>query len=85
MESENEENKVSSLDDLNEAQRNRLLQFIEQYGPVWRHQLGHMWWTGDDARAKDGALLRQIRNNFGPVWLTNLPDPRRVKNETPPQ
>lgn len=62
----------SKLSDLNEAQRARLLKFIKDHGPVWRHKLNNMWLTGDDARQVDGGLLRQIRNDFGPEWLYHL-------------
>lgn len=63
---------MASLDDLNEAQQVRLLEFAKARGPSWKSTLNAMWCNGKDATCRDGYLLRQIRNDFGPVWLHNL-------------
>jgi hypothetical protein len=34
--------------------------------------LKQAWATGRDERCRDGALLRQIRNEKGPRWLARL-------------
>jgi hypothetical protein len=57
---------------LTDEQRERLLKFKEQHGPHWKANLKDMWLRGTDASVPDGHLLRQIRNTYGPSWLTNL-------------
>ena len=69
-----DDEKPTSIQDLNEEQRQRLTEFAKKHGTLWRAELPTMWWTGDDARQPNGYLLRQIRNQFGPVWLANLKD-----------
>ncbi|MEQ6436288.1 hypothetical protein V8Z74_14840 [Comamonas sp. w2-DMI] len=45
--------------------------FAHRYGRNWKLRLNSMWWSGADAKEKHGALLRQIRNEYGPAWLEN--------------
>lgn len=72
MQDTDDEDKEAKLSDLNPEQRQRLEEFAKKHGSTWRATLHNMWWTGDDARQTNGHLLRQIRNQFGPVWLANL-------------
>lgn len=53
-------------------QLERLLEFKAEHGRYWKDTLRRMWMNGQDAKQRDGGLLRQIRNNFGPTWLTKL-------------
>lgn len=53
-------------------QLERLLEFKAEHGRTWKDTLRHMWMNGQDANQRDGGLLRQIRNNFGPTWLNNF-------------
>lgn len=53
-------------------QLERLLEFKAEHGRYWKDTLRHMWMNGQDANQRDGGLLRQIRNNFGPTWLTKF-------------
>lgn len=53
-------------------QLERLLEFKAEHGRYWKDTLRHMWMNGQDANQRDGSLLRQIRNNFGPTWLTKF-------------
>ncbi len=46
-----------------------LKSFARVHGRRWKSQLLAMWASGSDAIQPGGALLRQIRNNFGPRWL----------------
>ena len=43
--------------------------FSLKYGRTWRNRLSNAWFDGSDAREPNGALLRQLRNQFGPRWL----------------
>lgn len=43
--------------------------FAEKYGKDWKNKLSIAWSRGTDDREPNGALLRQLRNNFGPEWL----------------
>jgi hypothetical protein len=66
--------RTPDLDDLEPDQRARLIEFRDANGPLWKEKLSNLWWTGRDDRLQDGHLLRQIRNQFGPQWLTKLKD-----------
>lgn len=50
-------------------QLSALLAFSLKYGRTWRNRLSNAWFDGSDAREPNGALLRQLRNQFGPRWL----------------
>lgn len=43
--------------------------FRAAHGRHWKARLRDLWLTGRDAARPGGALLRQIRNTFGPRWL----------------
>ena len=49
-----------------------LLRFRAQFGRTWKRALAELWATGLDEKHPDAALLRQLRNNFGPVWLSRF-------------
>ena len=58
---------------LSTAQLNALRSFARANGPRWRLALNDAWSTGNYHRysgAGDSASLQQIRNTFGPTWLT---------------
>lgn len=40
-----------------------------RWGLRWKSKLKAYWASGKDT-GPDAALLRQLRYNFGPVWLT---------------
>lgn len=68
---------TTGWDALSFAQRERLQAFRDECvdrGLDWKAELASLWATGRDAGQRDGHLLRQIRNQFGPTWLNNLPD-----------
>ena len=46
--------------------------FAFAHGPTWREELLQAWLTGEDTRAPDGHLLRQVRNRYGPAWLSSF-------------
>ena len=69
-----EEDVKASWDDLNEEQRARLCKFRSDHPRDWKAHLANLWWNGKDANLPDGHLLRQIRNQYGPVWLNSLKD-----------
>lgn len=54
---------------LTPEQAARIKLFAESYGEEWKDELLGFWLTGKDAQLKDGHLLRQVRNQFGPRWL----------------
>lgn len=64
---------MSSLNDLNAQQHERLLAFKAEHGRTWKFKLLVMWANAQDAQQEDGHLLRQIRNDLGPSWLIKLP------------
>ena len=49
--------------------------YAKHHGRTWRQSLADAWWTGTDADEPNGHLLRQLRNQQGPLWLAtyNLP------------
>lgn len=46
--------------------------FAARHGRYWKRALNNAWFNGSDAREPDGALLRQVRNQFGPSWLAKV-------------
>lgn len=46
-----------------------LQDFADRHPTNWREQLNDAWMNGRDACEPSGALLRQVRNHFGPSWL----------------
>ena len=46
-----------------------LARFHDKHGRNWKQKLNLAWSNGTDANEPDGALLRQVRNQFGPEWL----------------
>jgi hypothetical protein len=53
---------------LTEEQEQALERFRHRYKD-WKDELRVAWYTGKDTSLQDGALLRQVRNTFGPLWL----------------
>lgn len=53
----------------NPEQLAALKAFAKRHGRHWKRALHNAWLDGRDAREPGGALLRQIRNQFGPQWL----------------
>jgi len=49
-----------------------LRRFSETYGYNWKARLKSFWASGKDDTLPDGALLRQIRNELGPKWLSRF-------------
>jgi hypothetical protein len=64
--------RTPDLDDLNPDQRARIIEFRDSHGKGWKATLSSMWWDGRDADQRDGHLLRQVRNQYGPAWLREL-------------
>lgn len=66
----------------NEEQLDALDSFAENKGAQWKSKLRDAWMDGTDSSFKDGHLLRQVRNQFGPKWLeTYQPE---TDSPTPP-
>lgn len=53
----------------NPEQIQALRDFRDRHGRFWKRELQELWITGADANQPNGGLLRQVRNNFGPLWL----------------
>lgn len=68
-------------------QRLALDRFREAHGRNWKSKLSSLWSSGkDESYPQDGALLRQVRNDFGPEWLASAklgPVMRSAKADTP--
>ena len=50
----------------------RLQSFAAEHGRNWKSELLGMWLNGRDANQHDGHLLRQVRNQLGPSWLSRF-------------
>lgn len=50
--------------ELSKDQVRALQDFANANGHYWKNKLIQLW-----NRGQDGGLLRQVRNEFGPVWL----------------
>jgi len=59
----------SALSELDPQQREAIVQFRQEHGRRWKHQLLQGW-----MRAAFPGPLQQIRNNFGPEWLVRVKD-----------
>ena len=46
--------------------------YATKYGEGWKRQLVLAWNQGTDVREPQGHLLRQVRNQFGPTWLSKF-------------
>ncbi len=46
--------------------------FAAGHGRTWKHSLRLAWYDGTDANEPAGCFLRQVRNEFGPRWLTQF-------------
>lgn len=66
-----------SWSDLTPEQVQRLTEFAAANGLYWKQRLNDAWQSGKDTTLPGGYLLRQIRNTWGPIWLTKLPQPRK--------
>ena len=55
---------------LTTEQAEALQAFAQKYGRCWKQTLMEAWLSGRDVGEPNGHLLRQIRNNLGPSWLT---------------
>ncbi len=49
---------------LTDEQEKALQKFANLHGRFWKRKLLTLW-----VRGEDRGLLRQVRNDFGPVWL----------------
>lgn len=56
-----------SNDELTPEQLAALREYAAQHGRYWKNKLRSDWALG-----RDTQLLRQIRNQFGPTWLTKF-------------
>ena len=65
---------MASISDLTADQHAALSRFSGQHPSNWKFKLLGLWASGKDERQRDGALLRQIRNQHGPQWLRSLKD-----------
>lgn len=63
-----------TLEDLSPEQRAWLLGFKEANGRTWKDKLMTHWMNGTDDSLNESWFARQIRNNFGPTWLTKMKD-----------
>lgn len=55
---------------LTEEQLAALANFQQLYGQRWRRELKKAWDTSTEHCFPQGAVLRQLRNSFGPAWLS---------------
>lgn len=65
----------NNKDKLTEDQEAALQRFADRCGRPWKSVLVGMWANGTDSEGADGALLRQVRNQFGPAWLYSKENP----------
>lgn len=60
---------IAGVEFPNFAQVEALLAFKAKHRRLWKEKLNTAWCTGKDCAEPNGALLRQVRNEFGPSWL----------------
>lgn len=46
--------------------------FAALHGRHWKQALRDAWMNGDYGTFADAGLLQQLRNTFGPAWLTRV-------------
>lgn len=59
----------SALSELDQQEREAIIQFRQEHGRRWKHQLLQGW-----MRAAYPGLLQRIRNSYGPEWLVRVKD-----------
>ncbi|WP_036993412.1 hypothetical protein [Metapseudomonas furukawaii] len=59
-------------DCLTPAQLDAVARFAKGSGRNWKAKLANHWAMGTDETLPDGALLRQLRNGAGPLWLRSF-------------
>ncbi len=68
---------------LTDEQMDALQQFAYRNGRTWKSQLNRAWMTGCYSEYEGGSqyasALQQVRNEFGPTWLTNFKLPKFVE------
>ncbi len=47
-----------------------LARFASRHGRQWKSKLKPAWERGTDHAMPNGGLLRQVRNELGPQWLS---------------
>lgn len=47
-----------------------LAEYQAKHGHFWKRKLMEAWQNGTDTSEPNGHLLRQVRNNLGPTWLS---------------
>ena len=63
------------LEGPNQEQLAALQRYATAKGRFWKAALHDAWFSGADEREPDSHLLRQVRNQFGPVWLRSKKNP----------
>ena len=46
--------------------------YADKHGAQWKRKLKTAWINGSDVSETNGGYLRQIRNQFGPIWLASF-------------
>jgi hypothetical protein len=49
-----------------------LKQWAQEHGRKWKSKLREAWMTGDYGLFTGDTYLQQVRNTFGPSWLTRF-------------
>jgi hypothetical protein len=47
-----------------------LREYAKKNGRTWKYKLKRAWHSGADEKLPNAGLLRQVRNELGPRWLT---------------
>lgn len=63
---------VGKADQPTSAQIEALRGFAQRHGRNWKSKLKAAWAYGKYERHPDAYLLRQMRNTYGPKWLTRF-------------
>jgi hypothetical protein len=53
-------------------QAQAIREWAAQTGRTWKSALREAWMTGDYGAFEKSNLLQQLRNQFGPTWLTRF-------------
>lgn len=62
----------SEWDQPSSEQMQALIEWSEYKGRAWKQALRDAWMTGDYDSFEKSNFLQQLRNSFGPSWLTQF-------------
>lgn len=62
----------------NAEQMQALIDFAKKNGRTWKGELHYAWETGKYPYNCNSSALQQVRNGFGPTWLSRFRIPKGI-------